>query len=73
MGEPVAIVIADNRYIAEDAAALVDVDYNPLPAIADCRAALHRTQRLHMVMDPTIPPSSISVMAMTAHLSAACL
>ena len=40
VGEPVAIVIADNRYIAEDAAALVDVDYNPLPAIADCRAAL---------------------------------
>ena len=40
VGEPVAIVIADNRYIAEDAAALVEVDYEPLPAVADCRAAL---------------------------------
>tara|TARA_Y100001934_G_scaffold283839_1_gene407783 strand:+ start:10796 stop:13024 length:2229 start_codon:yes stop_codon:yes gene_type:complete len=40
VGEPVAIVIADNRYIAEDATALVDVDYDPLPAISDCRAAL---------------------------------
>ena len=40
VGEPVAIVIADNRYIAEDATALVDVDYEPLPAISDCRAAL---------------------------------
>lgn len=40
VGEPVAIVIAGNRYIAEDAAALVSVDYDPLPAVSDCRAAL---------------------------------
>ena len=35
VGDPVAIVIADNRYLAEDAAELVDVDYDPLPAIVD--------------------------------------
>src|SRR5262249_27969189 len=29
-----------SRYVAEDAAALVDVDYAPLPAIADCAEAL---------------------------------
>jgi carbon-monoxide dehydrogenase large subunit len=40
VGEPIAIVLAKNRYIAEDAAALVDVDYDPLPAVSDCRAAL---------------------------------
>ena len=40
VGEPVAVAIADNRYLAEDAAALVEVDYEPLPAVADCRAAL---------------------------------
>jgi aerobic carbon-monoxide dehydrogenase large subunit len=40
VGEPVAVVVADNRYLAEDAAALVEVDYEPLPAVADCRAAL---------------------------------
>jgi len=40
VGEPVALVIAEDRYIAEDAAALVDIDYEPLPAIADCAAAL---------------------------------
>jgi len=40
VGEPVATVVADNRYRAEDAAALVAVEYEPLPAIADCRAAL---------------------------------
>ena len=39
VGEPVAIVIADNRYIAEDAAQLVAVDYQPLPAAVDARAA----------------------------------
>jgi len=40
VGEPVAIVVAEDRYIAEDAAALVEVDYDPLPAVCDCRAAL---------------------------------
>ena len=40
VGEPVAIVIAESRYLAEDAAALVDVDYEPLPVAADCRDAL---------------------------------
>ena len=39
-GEPVACVIADSRYIAEDAAQLVEVDYEPLPAVNDCRSAL---------------------------------
>lgn len=40
VGEAVALVVADTRYIAEDAAALVDVDYEVLPAVADCRSAL---------------------------------
>jgi carbon-monoxide dehydrogenase large subunit len=40
VGEPVAIVIADSRYIAEDAVALVDVDYDLLPAVSDCRKAV---------------------------------
>src|SRR5688572_5875879 len=40
VGEPVAVVIAENRYIAEDAAMLVAVDYDPLPAASDCRDAL---------------------------------
>ena len=40
VGEPVALVIAESRYLAEDAAALVEVDYDSLPVAADCRAAL---------------------------------
>jgi carbon-monoxide dehydrogenase large subunit len=30
-GEPVAAVVADSRYLAEDALELIDVDYEPLP------------------------------------------
>ena len=37
VGEPVAIVIAADRYVAEDAAALIDVDYEVLVAAIDCR------------------------------------
>ena len=40
VGEPVAIVVADDRYVAEDGAALVEIEYDPLPAVADCCAAL---------------------------------
>src|SRR5205823_5907677 len=40
VGEPVAVVVAGSRYAAEDAAELVAVDYEPLPAIVDGRAAL---------------------------------
>jgi carbon-monoxide dehydrogenase large subunit len=39
VGEPVAIVVADRRHRAEDAAAAIVVDYEPLPAAGDCRAA----------------------------------
>lgn len=39
-GEAVAFVVADDRYIAEDAAERVVVDYDPLPAASDCKAAL---------------------------------
>ncbi|MBT6426827.1 MAG: xanthine dehydrogenase family protein, partial [Rhodospirillaceae bacterium] len=40
VGEAVAVVVADNRYIAEDAAALIDVEYEILGSVSDCRAAI---------------------------------
>jgi carbon-monoxide dehydrogenase large subunit len=39
VGEPVALVLAASRHVAEDAAALVEVDYEPLASIGDCRRA----------------------------------
>jgi 2-furoyl-CoA dehydrogenase large subunit len=35
VGEPVALVVAESRYLAEDAAELVAVDYEPLEAVID--------------------------------------
>ncbi|HXY92171.1 MAG TPA: molybdopterin cofactor-binding domain-containing protein, partial [Acidimicrobiia bacterium] len=35
VGDPVALVVAGDRYTAEDAAELVDVDYDPVPATID--------------------------------------
>src|SRR6202050_5047460 len=40
VGEPVAVVITDNRYQGEDAADLVSVDYDPLPAVVGPAAAV---------------------------------
>jgi carbon-monoxide dehydrogenase large subunit len=40
VGEPVAFVVAENRYLAEDLAALVAVEYRVLPAVASAAAAL---------------------------------
>lgn len=40
VGEPVAVVVAEDRYAAEDAAELVEVAYEPLPAAVDPVAAL---------------------------------
>ena len=37
VGEPVAVVIADDAYRAEDAAELVEVDWDPQPAVASMR------------------------------------
>jgi len=39
-GEAVAFVVADNRYIAEDACGLIEIEYDTLPAVADCRDGL---------------------------------
>ena len=39
-GEPVAVVVAESRYLAEDAAELVEVDYEPLPTVLDVDSTL---------------------------------
>lgn len=40
VGEPVAVVVARDRYLAEDALDLIEVRYAPLPAVVDPLAAL---------------------------------
>ena len=40
VGEAVAVIVAESRYAAEDAAQLVRLDLDPLPAVVDPEAAL---------------------------------
>ena len=39
-GEPIAAVVGTDAYAAEDAAELVEIEYEPLPAVVDAEAAL---------------------------------
>ena len=39
VGEPVVAVVAETRELARDASELVEVDYEPLPAVVDARKA----------------------------------
>jgi aerobic carbon-monoxide dehydrogenase large subunit len=54
VGEPVAMVITSDRYQGEDAAELVSVDYEPLPAVVGPEAAIAGTSLL-------FPPTGTNV------------
>ncbi|GAA2118877.1 xanthine dehydrogenase family protein molybdopterin-binding subunit [Actinomadura napierensis] len=47
VGDPVAMVVADDRYVAEDVAELVLVEYEPLPPVADYTAARESGELIH--------------------------
>jgi len=48
VGEPVAVVVAEDRYRARDAVDLIEVDYEPLPAVTDPEKALEKNSpRVH--------------------------
>lgn len=40
VGEPVVAVVAENRYLAEDAAQQISIDYDPLPDLIDAEQAI---------------------------------
>ena len=40
VGEPVAVVVAEDRYLARDAADAIEVEYDELPAVVDPEAAM---------------------------------
>lgn len=51
-GEPVAVVVAEDRYLAEDAAEAVEVEYEDLPYIGDPAQALADSMnRVHDELD----------------------
>src|SRR5260370_23141659 len=46
VGHPVAVVVAKDRYAARDALDLIEVDYDPLPAVSDPEKALEKDSAL---------------------------
>lgn len=56
-GDPVAVVVARDRYLAEDAAELVEVEYEVLPALASAAAALAEGAAL---VDDALPDNLVS-------------
>ncbi len=40
VGQPIAAVLASNKYVARDAADLIEIDYEPLPAVTNPEKAL---------------------------------
>ena len=57
-GEPVAIVLTDDSYQGEDAAELVSVDYEPLPAVVGFAGALDPPALLFPGTDSNVAVSS---------------
>src|SRR6202140_395877 len=49
-GEPIAAVVAETRLIAEDAAELVEVEYEPLPPVLTAEDALKDENLVHPAM-----------------------
>jgi aerobic carbon-monoxide dehydrogenase large subunit len=55
VGQPVAVVIADTRYLAEDAAATLIVNYDLLDAVGDCRHGMKDgAARAHSDLDSNV-------------------
>jgi aerobic carbon-monoxide dehydrogenase large subunit len=76
VGDPVALVLAENRYLAEDGADLVEVDYEPLPAVVDYTEAeqapvlVHEGHGSNLIAEMAGPPASAldEVLASAAHV-----
>ncbi|MGH8870519.1 MAG: xanthine dehydrogenase family protein molybdopterin-binding subunit, partial [Acidimicrobiia bacterium] len=54
VGEAVAMVVAENRYQAQDAADAIEVDYDILPAVVDLKKAASDEVKVHDDLDSNI-------------------
>jgi len=58
MGQTIAVVLAEDRYVAEDAVDLIEVDFEPLPVVVDVeRAAAEGAPAVH----PDVPANTACV------------
>jgi carbon-monoxide dehydrogenase large subunit len=61
VGDPVALVVAESRAVAEDACELVVVDYEPQPAVIDLWAAVDNSAELvHEELESNVARSTTS-------------
>jgi carbon-monoxide dehydrogenase large subunit len=77
VGDPIAIVVAESRALAEDGVDVVDVDYEPLAAVATVEAALadgaplvHPELGSNVAMDIALPadPELDAIFGAAAHV-----
>jgi len=62
IGEAVAMVVADDRYLAEDAVGLIEVDWEPLQAVIDFRTAADPDQpRIHDAVPDNVAARLVQV------------
>lgn len=47
VGEPIAVAVAESRYLAEDALDAIEVNYEDLPAVIDVREAMRNKVLVH--------------------------
>lgn len=55
VGDPIAVVVAESRREAEDAASAIELDLEPLPAVSDIRTAIQPSApRVHRAVESNI-------------------
>ena len=54
VGEAVAMVVAEDRYQAQDAADAIEVDYDVLPAVIDLKEAKSDARKVHDDLDSNV-------------------
>ncbi|MDP3983456.1 MAG: molybdopterin-dependent oxidoreductase [Acidimicrobiia bacterium] len=54
VGEAVAMVVAKDRYQAQDAADAIEVEYEPLPAVVDLKEAAANKSKVHDDLDSNV-------------------
>jgi len=74
VGDPVALVVADNRYLAEDALELIDIDYEPLAPVVDYEQAAGSPDLVHPELGTNLgasgsgPDPALALVFESAHL-----